>query len=447
MAALAVELTLTQNKRGHGIIAVHGKSHSLKRGQYLDKFTTALENALSGSPEIGKDERRVYWPKVDRQTTRDGAHTRDEERLSVCGPAPKQNAGSAAWFVREAFWNPPVGPEAWSVLKWWRWHAKVVLKHLWRRYFWTDPALGKYWDPFFREREKGSRGRDERARVYPNTAYRPGAVLFAIFWLKLTFVRLFLLAMVPVMTLLLPVSPLLLKIRPIREYFSLSMGDVKLYVDNPGAASTARDELKKAVDEMLRDDRIEDITIVAESFGAVLAYEALLDEGGEIAKLYDKRQNTNEERKKLNLVTIGSALNLVVDMAKHQGTLARFTRPIADSITKRNGAVTSDFLWLDILARFDYVPGGPLAKDVVEASKVHLTKDYGDNDPNQLEQRMVINYDSFLRDHDGYLDNIAMVMPRVIRCINGGQYPWNGIDICANERVESHTRRAAFKFI
>ncbi len=46
-------------------------------------------------------------------------------------------------------------------------------------------------------------------------------------------------------------------------------------------------------------------------------------------------------------------------------------------------------------------------------------------DPVQLRWRRVVNFDSPVEDHGSYFSNRALVIPRLVRAISGGDYPWS----------------------
>ena len=184
---------------------------------------------------------------------------------------------------------------------------------------------------------------------------------------------------------------------------------------------------------MLNDTEIKDITIVAHSRGALVAYDALT-EGGNIAQAVT---GLGEGKyKKITFVSVGGAINRVFDMVSQpdlQGSRLKklreirfndlqITKPLANTITGFGDPKYIDhpedrFFWLDIFARRDPVPAGPITKNIIEKAKIDPIK--------QRKERKVINKDNLVFDHVVYWENSELVMPRIARAINGGtEYPW-----------------------
>jgi hypothetical protein len=178
---------------------------------------------------------------------------------------------------------------------------------------------------------------------------------------------------------------------------------------------------------VLNEKEIKDITIVAHSMGAILAYDALT-EGGNIAQAVAKLGSDN---KKSNFVSVGGAINRVFTMIesgkKKRDKIIKYndlqiTKPLAKEITgysleKQREHLEDRFYWLDIFARRDPVPAGPVSKTIIAKADIDPIK--------QMKERKVINKDSMLFDHVSYWENSELVMPRIVRAINGGtDYPW-----------------------
>jgi hypothetical protein len=185
--------------------------------------------------------------------------------------------------------------------------------------------------------------------------------------------------------------------------------------------------------------------------GAVVSYDALT-EGGNIAQAVGRL--AAEDRKKITLVTVGGAVNRVFAMVpspngpkpknRDKGEIKfndlQISRPLAKEITgagqgNRAAPLEDSFFWLDIFARRDPVPAGPLGGQIVANAGIDPVR--------QLKERMVINKDSMIFDHVAYWENRELVMPRIARAINGGtQYPWPEAGI-SQEKVSRRIRIAA----
>lgn len=96
----------------------------------------------------------------------------------------------------------------------------------------------------------------------------------------------------------------------------------------------------------------------------------------------------------------------------------RFRSPIAESIRLPDGGdqgAIDSFFWLNVFARYDWVPAGGLEPGLFEATGV---------DCRQFKERIVINVDRPISDHHSYWDNHTLVWPRIVRAVCGGDYPW-----------------------
>jgi hypothetical protein len=83
--------------------------------------------------------------------------------------------------------------------------------------------------------------------------------------------------------------------------------------------------------------------------------------------------------------------------------------------TERDTVADAPFFWLDLYGRLDPVPAGPLADGLLDASRLPrlLVKSW-----------QVLNFDNPLDDHGAYFGNRQLVIPRIIRSLCGGEYPW-----------------------
>ena len=241
-------------------------------------------------------------------------------------------------------------------------------------------------------------------------------------------------------------------IRKLDPTISYSLGDISTYVDHEIWSANARARVEDVVIHMLKAPDVDDITIIAHSMGAVVAYDALT-EGGNIAEAVSELPEQGQ-KKKITFITIGGAINRVFEMLpsvdsprarnRKKGEIKfndqQITRPLARAITGFGlphwaGHLEDKFYWLDIFSRRDPVPAGPLSDHILDKVGIDPVK--------QLKERRVINKDSMFFDHVAYWENRELVMPRIVRAINGGtDYPWPEAGI-TREKVARRIKIAA----
>lgn len=205
-----------------------------------------------------------------------------------------------------------------------------------------------------------------------------------------------------------------------------ALSDAQRVIEDGMRSADVQRVAHDAIAAYVRDPGIADVTIVAHSEGAVVAYDALR-EGGPLAAAFAALA----EPKRLTLVTLGSGVNRnygwseALPRSSFGGRLPR--QPFDARITGHGTAAAASpedetrllrghFYWLDIYARMDPVPAGGLREKVREAARV---------DARQLKRRQVINSDNPLSDHTTYFGNRELVTPRLVRAIYGGEYPWS----------------------
>ncbi|MFC1905154.1 hypothetical protein ACFLXT_05310, partial [Chloroflexota bacterium] len=237
-------------------------------------------------------------------------------------------------------------------------------------------------------------------------------------------------------------------IRKLDPFISSSLGDIQRYIDHEIWSANARARLENIVIGMLNDREIKDITIVAHSLGAIVAYDALT-EGGNIAEAVTELGTS----KKITFVSVGGAINRVFTIIsspdspqfRHKKSMEiryndlQITKPLAKVITGYGdeqyiGHPEDKFYWLDIFARRDPIPAGPIALYTIAKAQIDPIR--------QIKERMVINKDSLVFDHVSYWENKELVIPRIARAINGGtEYPWPEAGI-TEARVSERIRKA-----
>jgi len=418
----------------HGVIAIHGISDGLKRGEFLASVSNSLADALLESP--AKDNAgHVVYPEVERQMD----STSDPACVTLRITTPDQSANTT-WICKEAFWAdafPP--PSASTVLRWLIKQMGGQLRYVWNGLF-KDPANNKDFNPDFHQTPEETE--------QPKLA---GRFLSTVYWLELLVMGTFLIPLsfiVPILLFLIwplywmPRFGMLTMsldwLHKLDPFLSRSLGDAKRFIEHGVWSASARGILERIVIDMLIDETIKDITIVAHSMGCVVTYDALR-EGGEIAKAAAELKNG----KKITFVSVGSGINQVFRLARNSNTYAqdRLRRPLAKQITgydvnakPGSKSLRDKFFWLDIYSRFDPVPAGDLDTAIIKQAQVH---------PDQVKRRRVINLDNPIRDHSFYWHNKRLVMPRIARAINGGiDYPWPEAGITTKKR-ERHYKGVA----
>jgi len=418
----------------HGMVVVHGVADTVTKGDLLASVTNSLADVLLDSPVMrpdGASERPVIRREADLSAETPSV------TLSIETPDGKE----ASWVCKEAFWAeafPP--PSAPSVFKWLLGQQMVAqLRYVWKGLK-DDPANNEDFHP-------PTPGKTEphwRSRGLVNFIYRLELAALGILLLPLSVIVPLLLVLIwplywlPRFGFLAGFLNLLHSLDP---FLSRVLGDIKRYIEHGVWAANARGILEDIVIGMLegRHGEMEDVTIVAHSLGAVVAYDALA-EGGRIADLV--AGSAAGQAKRITLVTVGSGINQVFKLVRGSNLYARtqFDRPLAAAITGGPQATAgmedlseSRFYWLDIYARFDPVPAGDLDDDIISRAQV---------DPRLVKRRRVINFDNPVRDHTHYWQNRELVMPRIARAVNGGEYPWPAARI-TQERVRRRIRGVA----
>jgi len=358
----------------------------------------------------------------------------------------------ATWLCQEAFWNdafPP--PNATQVL------GFGLRQNLGRQ---IASLLGMFQDPGNEDLPTDTERKKEQAKTKPGerptVAVDPGkkagvrvkasliSTLAFIPLVVLTYVLLGLIWLLHFVPSIGPLDKIITWVRKLDPFITSSLGDIQRYVDHEVWSANARARVEKVVIDMLKKDGMKDITIVAHSMGTVVAYDALT-EGGSIAQEIAK--SGAKDRKKITFVSVGGAINRVFAMIPPPGTgkkrkynEAQITKPLAKEITgaasgESPAKLQDQFYWLDIYARRDPVPAGPVDKEIVDRAKIDAEI--------QMKEREVINKDSPFFDHVAYWGNQELVMPRIVRAINRGtEYPWPGSEI-TKEMVSRRVRTAA----
>lgn len=427
----------------HGVVAVHGIGDAQRRGAFLAQLVNAVADFLEEAG--GKVERRFA---VESHAT---AH------LTVVDP---QGCQQEFAFV-EAFWADAFPPPPAKTVLGWLWpqvQAQFVL--LWASL--RDAANDATFDPtrplpMARWQRLFSR-RGATARVVSlqdNTPTFSWWVRLAhTAWLVTVFALMVvaLVVLFPVLAalqllLILPLPPALGPlgflgkvaglVQAVEPFLSHVIGDTYRYVNDGAWAANIRGIVEQLLVQMVKRQDITDITIVAHSQGCAITYDALA-EGSPVGKALA------ENPKRITLVTLGSGVNRIFALAKNSSPYARkrFSLPLDPAVTGAGQEAPREgrhqrFFWLDIYARFDPVPAGPLKGDIIRQAGL---------DPLQVKRRRVINNDNPMGDHalSAYLDNRDLVLPRLVGALYGDEYPWKEVTRVLPERVRRRTRMVAF---
>jgi len=462
---------MVQSIVNHGVIVIHGIGDNMKPGSLLADVTNSLAEALMESPEKGEK------PEIRRKADLSG--NPPSVILNIKNPIDKSAGGTispwsgkeATWTCKEAFWDdafPP--PKASNVL--WRLLGKNIKNQI--RYVWagfSDPGN----DSYINEKDKGIENkRREAGEISPERFHYTVKTLKDIkelkgmtkeeknsiaistiiqaksapapFWiLPLAGVAYLILGFLWICQFIPSIGPLekVLKwVHKFDPFISNSFGDVHGYMEHEVWRANARGRLEKIIIDMLRNDEIKDITIVAHSMGCVVTYDALA-EGGEVAREIENLKSNLKripkwKPKKITFVSVGSGINQVFNLyAKEE-----FKRPLAEAIIQWAGvggqkakAPDEKFYWLDIHARRDPVPAGELETDIIKeiAQIEHDT---------QVKRRRVINMDSIFFDHSSYWANKDTVIPRIAKAINSGKDLWPAAGI-TEDKVTRRIKYAA----
>lgn len=399
----------------HGIVAVHGIGEGQRKGAFLASLVNAVADYLE---EVGgKVERRF---QVGEQAT---------AYLAVTAP----QGGVEEFTFLEAYWAdafPP--PRAGAVLGW-------LWPHLWGQFMlllraWQDAANDTSFDP------AGPRAPD--TPTFPFWVRMAYVAWFATLFLLLVPAALLAVASLGVFQILLwlPLPHVLGQfgllgralalIYALDPFLTRILGDTHRYINDGAWAANIRGILERCVVELVRRPEVSDITIIAHSQGCAIAYDALA-EGSPVGAAL--AQNP----KRITLVTLGSGVNRIFALAQNSSPYARrrFSLPLDPAVTGAGQRLTLEglrrrFFWLDIYARFDPVPAGPLQERIIQQAGL---------DPGQVKRRRVINADNPITDHSLYLENRDLVLPRLVRAMYGGDYPWPEATGISPQRVRRRT--------
>ena len=480
----------------HGVILVHGMGDT-KRGYLLADFSKGVFETLFES-KVETDTGYAYptITIVSNLTDKNLIDKPPSLTLKITEPeTPKiLHPSSTEWICMEAYWDDAFPSPNPSQVLWWGLGKNLGKQMISLRRMLSDPDNIKYASsadetmeptdntPKIEKYEGKERRAEYRTRVGLATIIFWGPVtvvsyaLLAVLWiLHLPFVKV-------ISKQIKPIDIAVTLVGKIDPFLATSLGDVERYTNEEVWSANARRRVEECVISMLKDDRIEDITIVAHSLGTVVTYDALT-EGGEVSKIVKEREQSGKKRKKISFVSVGAGINRVFGLIEDSSNKCKYRKKIkemeycgldkqplkgahcvnieeckfrengncrldkkpcniieeckfrekkcceriksslASSITQCDTESPEDkFFWLDIFARQDPVPTDFIQRRIIEKAGVK---------GNQFESRKVVNTDTIFSDHTSYWNNQELVMPRIISVINGRfkDYPWEKVSV------------------
>ena len=417
-----------------GVVVIHGQSAHVLPGEMLATVANSIANALENA-----------GGKVDRamdSTTATGI---------LCVTRPGQSAPSDEFHFADIGWSAALpAASAQVVLKW---MLKLGPREAWRvvRGLWTNAANDRF----------AGEGRSDYparrftrlvfiAELIPITAAIGLIYALAVVLSPLIY-AIYMLTSVRSTTLRGTTGPFTTALHQLDPFLQSVLGESWRFVEDGMWAADIRGLATGPIIAFLEDPTIAEIIIIGHSAGAGVAYDTLA-EGRPVAAAVALHP------KPLTLVTLGGANNRFYWLAKESRTSPDTRRlasePISHHITgiptdgpralastdEAKAALRGRFFWLNIFARLDFVPAGPLLPEVIRTARI---------DPCQLKERPVINEDDLLRDHFDYFVNDDLVAPRLVRALFGGEYPWEGADrfhspAITRDRVRARTRGVAW---
>ena len=417
-----------------GVVVIHGQSAHVLPDEMLATVANCIANTLEnagGTVERLMDSATATG--VLRVTRPGQAGPTDEFRFADIGWSAALPAASAEVVLK---WMLKLGPhEAWRVV----------------RGLWTNAANDEF---------AGEGRSDYPARTFTRLVFMaelvPITVLIGLIYalavvLSPLLYAIYMLTSVRSTTLRGTAGPFTAALHQLDPFLQSVLGESWRFVEDGMWAADIRRLAEGPLITFFEDPAVAEIIIIGHSAGAGVAYDTLA-EGRAVAEAAALHP------KPLTLVTLGGANNRFYWLSKQSRTspdtrrLAR--EPISQHITgipsegprvlastdQAKTALRAHFYWLNIFARLDFVPAGPLLPEVIRTARI---------DPCQLKQRPVINEDDLLRDHFDYFVNDDLVAPRLVRALFGGEYPWEGDDrfhspAITQDRVRARTRGVAW---
>lgn len=399
--------------RRHGVVVVHGQGDQ-RPGVTLAEAMNAIADFLDESEA----------EHVSRHFTLANGHGRG--RLDVTDPDGKTESFQ---FI-EAYWAdrfPPAAPgdvALWILKRGPRELGKMLSS------WWRDPANDVRDD---HERSAFPANRFVSAVFFVELAIVSMviALVYVLSWpLRIALYGLYSLAGAAGLAPFGIVARVAQSLHKLDPFFAGTLGDTWRFIEDGAWSTRMRAAVEDALIELLQDDELSDIAVLAHSEGCALSYDALAS--GAVGDVVEGLAAVP----RITLVTLGSGINRNYGLSvRGRGTYQRrlAERPLDARITGTgtmppgSAGLRDRFFWLDMYARFDYVPSGAVLPEVLGAAEI---------DAVQVKTRRVINEDSLPGDHGAYFTNRELVLPRLVRAIYGGEYPWD-----ATRPTEERIRR------
>ncbi|MDA0364420.1 MAG: alpha/beta hydrolase [Chloroflexi bacterium] len=403
----------------HGVVVIHGQGDRQARGAMLAEFANPVVDVL-----------RTAGNEVSLEF--DGDAAVPVARMEVRRPSTRLGAGDEdhhLFELREAFWGdafPP--PSADNVTRWALGGLGAQIDGI-RTGWWRNPTAAPSEENRTATRE-GAPAQRVMRRVSPEGPR-------ALRW----FYRLTLLFLTSLLMLLSVLTFLLLRplawfvyalagtpgvrvfglttriangVAGLNPFLSRVLGDTERFVTDGAWALNVRARVERVLLALL-DDGLDDITIVAYSAGAGVAYDVLL-EGRPLARRLHAITEGGATPTPIRLVTVGSGIY-------HMWSFAHMD-PFADPERRRIATGRIDRMisgvdeaprpfpfWTDLFARFDFVAAGPIRPEIASLSGLSEGLHY--------RSHRVINYDHVTDDHFGYFRNKELAVPRIVAAIFG----------------------------
>jgi len=200
----------------------------------------------------------------------------------------------------------------------------------------------------------------------------------------------------------------------LNPFLSGTLGNTERFVTDGAWAVNVRARVERVVLPFLDED-FDDITIVAYSAGAGVAYDVLL-EGRPLSRKIRQLAAAGARRTPIRLVTVGSGLYHMwsfaeMDTVEEAERRRLFTGRIDAQISGVGGEPRSFPFWTDLFARFDFVAAGPIRPEIASLSGLREHEHY--------RSHRVVNYDHIADDHGGYFGNKELAVPRMIAALFG----------------------------
>ncbi len=207
-------------------------------------------------------------------------------------------------------------------------------------------------------------------------------------------------------------------------------GDLAVILDDQAQSAAVRTRLLERV-EWLRDQRCDDVVLLAHSGGTIVSYATLL-------------RYPTAELDVAKLVTLGEAIKLGWRLEQEVGDWDP-----GNSVRGDLAASHPDLRWVDVWASYDPAPSGEMAAaDGCPLVVVEKLGQLPDDPRMHVESRPVTNFMSLADDHGGYWSNDEGFLIPVIRHVDdprgtGAESRFFADELDRTLRTERRRRRVA----